>query len=282
MNTFGTANNTSSKPLEGMKTFVQKKGDTIETEELDIAGFFNETQKPACFDANGKGQLIFNLPRTGVPEVFQKAFESDNSSKLDPSIATELFKDGGYAILGAVQTGVDALGGVARQTGDAFSDLIKITIGQAEKPTEVLQNFQKAFEGDDPSKLDPTIAKKQEQQEVIRARENANTVIENATRQASQQEYEEMIKMALRLGVNVENLADKLDAPHLRKSDLLKAYYLALGDSLQVAEQKAAARTRVNVISSSSKQGGQGVNTDQDRINEGSSILSTTGGGGAG
>jgi hypothetical protein len=96
----------------------------------------------------------------------------------------------------------------------------------------------------------------QRKQAVMIATENANAVLENAEKQASREDYEKMIEMALRLGVNVESLADQLSAPHLRKADLLRVYYIALGATKLEAEQKIAAR--VNTIVSPAKHGAEG------------------------
>ncbi len=58
-----------------------------------------------------------------------------------------------------------------------------------------------------------------------------------------QQAYAEMVAMALRMGVNVENLADKIKTP-LRKEELLKTYYIALGASVESAEKKASEQAK--------------------------------------
>lgn len=259
--------NPSSQPLERKKTPAPVLPDLEYSDKEGPLGFYNPNEfqeyKVKTSGMSGTGSINFDTDKVVQPSVVSEMFDvSDKWISIKPSNVAE-------QVVNTASTVINVTGDLASASIDAGSDLFNQITGKAEK-TEVPKNFQKAFEGNDPSKLDPTVPKKQEQQDVIRARENANTVIENATRQASQQEYEEMIKMALRLGVNVENLADKLDAPHLRKSDLLKTYYLALGDSLQIAEQKAAARTRVNVLASPVKHGaeGPGMVMEDNRQNE--------------
>lgn len=257
MNTLVTTQKPGPQPLERKNSPAPRPviNPLEQIGGIDRIGFPEDDEaKIKTFDANSGGEIIFNLLK--ISNTAETSSETVVSSAI-----TDVFKNGGYVALETVQTGIGAMGGMAKDTGGAFWDLAKIATGK--DGTEVSQSIQQAVEGRDASKLNPTkVAEEQKKKEVMIAAENSNTVIENATRQASQQEYEEMIKMALRLGVNVENLADKLNAPHLRKADLLRIYYLALGDSLQVAEQKVAAK--VSDLPSPAKHGAEGPRLSND------------------
>lgn len=149
MTTLSTVLKTSNKPVERKVALGQNI--TEQAEGKDRIGFFDENLKG--FDAT-QGSLTFSQ----IPEIFQKAFEGESLSKLDPSknVPSEIFVPGIFTTFETtqkvVQKGISAMGGVLGDSGDAIWDLAKTVTGK----TEVPQDFQKAFENEDPSKLDPS------------------------------------------------------------------------------------------------------------------------------
>lgn len=146
--------NNNSKPLERMKTpaLIQDNPENIEGK--DIAGFFDETSGGEPFNANGGGQILFNLPELDASTI---AINPDRALPNTPQ--SNIFKDGAIVTFGAVQKGADIVGKTFGDTTDALSDLFQTATGK----TEVSQAFQKAFEGKDPSKLDPDVAAEQQE-----------------------------------------------------------------------------------------------------------------------
>ncbi len=165
-NTSTIQNSLNPLPLTNERKNIAPVLDTPENfERIDRAGFFDENpvefdKNPTegIFNANSGDQIIFNPLKTEVPQAYQKAFEDESPSRLNP-VMSELFKDGVSVTFGAVQKGISAVGDILKDSGDAFLDLGKTIVG-----TDVPQAYQKSFEGEDLSKLDPSeAAKKQEE-----------------------------------------------------------------------------------------------------------------------
>lgn len=172
------------------------------------------TVLPEISSEQSQGQTI-DVPRANQDQLFSKLGGTATEMATNVVVAVS------EAIPGAVKDTVDALGGLAEEVG--------------------LTNILNMFGGKETSR--GPVAPPEKQEEILAMRQ-AREIVAREEARFTQQEYEEMIKAALRMGVNVETLADKLQAPHLKKEALLKTYYLALGESIQVAEQKAAERAR--------------------------------------
>lgn len=170
MITSDTANKTSSQPLERIKTAAQKAviNPDEQIEGIDSVGYFeNPTIKEPIINCiNAPCILIDNFnPDKVVPlSVVSNLFGgSDQWISITPAL---------NSVASAASKAVNLAGNLASDSKDAGLDLFNQVIGK----TETSQDFQKASDGEDDSKLNhDAVAKKQEAEEysVIKQQEES-------------------------------------------------------------------------------------------------------------
>lgn len=254
--TLTTINTETKKPVRPVGGFF---GFDEEFDEAEKYQSQPEQQIEKCI--SGPGSITLNKnpeedePRqTAIPDVVKKAFEQT------PNTVAEI----GGNVLGF-------LGMTGQETVGALGDLWKQVNIESE-----------ALEKESQGQVDPKAAENaKKKQEEAWIKKQAYDVIEKGKVQVPQQEYEEAVKMALRMGVNVEKLANQLHTSHLKKETLLRTYYIALGATEEEADKKVAKQAQKQQNMAETK--GQSKDNGQLRLDkqEGNSITAnaiTTGG----
>lgn len=253
MNTSDTANKTSLKPLERMKTPVPVLDTPENSIEEKRIGWFDQNEFRG-FDAT-VGSIDFNPDKVVPSPVVSEMFGGNNEwISFTPSNVAE-------KIVNTASTAVNVAGNLASAGIDAGSDLFKQITGTPEQ-TEVPQNFQKAFEKDDVSKLDPTVVKEQEEAQEYSVIKQAEEVIAKAQADyRGEKMFEEAVKPKISEITDLANLQgsykDVLDDKGEIRTDL-QASVAQRREAILKAQQ-----TKQEPLVSTSKQGGQGLNSKQ-------------------
>lgn len=250
MSTSTIINNTSSQPLERKKT----PAPVLDTPENSIeekrVGWFDQDEFRG-FDAT-TGSINFDSDKIVQPPIVSVVSEmfggNDKWISIKPSNIAE-------KVVNTASTAINVTKDLASTSIDAGSDLLNQITGK----TEVPQN-------EDPSKIDPMAAKKQEEEKEYSVIREAEKVIAKAQadyrgeklfEEAVHSKSSEIAKLANLQG----NYRDVLDA----KGDVRKD----LENPVAQARKRilAAQQSEQNPLASTSKKGGQG-NLEANKANE--------------
>lgn len=253
MTTLTTTNNPGSQPLERKKA----PAPVLDTPENSIeekrVGWFDQSEfqeyKIETSGMSGVGSISFDTDKVVQPSIISEMFDGSNKwISIKPSNVAE-------KAVNIASTAINVTKDLASASIDAGSDLIfNQMLGKAEKQSETPQ---------DPSKLDPTVAKKQEEAQEYSANEQQKGDIE-AEILNIRRKLENMTQLAPRK----QEIADLtgLQAMLSGKSSLVNESGEVRKDLEAPIAQKRreileAQQARENPITSASKQGGQGMET---------------------
>lgn len=164
MTTSVNTNNTSSQPLERKKV----PAPVLDTPENSIeekrVGWFDQDEfkeyKVETSGMSGIGSINFDSDKVVQPSVISEMFKgNDNWISIKPSNVAE-------KVVNTASTAINVTKDLASASLDAGSDLFNQITGRTEVP-----------QSEDPSKIDPTVAKKQEEAKEYSVIKEAEEVI---------------------------------------------------------------------------------------------------------